>query len=166
MKRIFTSCFGLGLLPGAPGTFGSLPSAVIFAGALYWGTPLVSLSVILAGLVLAGAAICIAFSPAIITLTGKNDPAEIVVDELAGQAATYLIILGLVPAEAIKNHIWLFAAGGFVLFRLFDIFKPWPVRQLERLPAGAGILADDLMAGLYAGLLTAGAAVILHIKGG
>jgi phosphatidylglycerophosphatase A len=52
------------------------------------------------------------------------------------------------------------------LFRLFDIFKPWPVRQLERLPAGAGILADDLMAGLYAGLLTAGAAVILHIKGG
>jgi phosphatidylglycerophosphatase A len=153
-KRMLTSCFGLGLLPGAPGTFASVPVAIIFSGSLYWGMPLIPLAIIMAGLVLWGAGICIAFGPAIEALTGRKDPPEIVADEFAGQATAYLIILGLTPAEAIKNHIWLIAAGGFVLFRLFDIAKPWPIRRLERLPAGLGILADDLMAGLYAGLLT------------
>ena len=157
MKRILTSCFGLGLLPGAPGTFASLPAAIIFAGLLYLGTTIGPMTLAMDCLVLAGAVICILFAPAIETLTGRKDPPEIVADEFAGQAATYLVILSFVPAEAIGKQVLLIAAGGFALFRLFDIAKPWPIRRLERLPAGMGILADDLMAGLYAGLLTAAA---------
>jgi phosphatidylglycerophosphatase A len=165
-KRILTSCFGLGLLPAAPGTFASLPVVIIFAGLLYLGTAIGPMTLAMDCLVLAGAVICILFAPAIETLTGRKDPPEIVADELAGQAATYLVILSFVPAEAIGKQVLLIAAGGFVSFRLFDIAKPWPIRRLERLPAGLGILADDLMAGLYAGLLTAGTAAILHTNGG
>jgi undecaprenyl-diphosphatase len=156
-KRMLTSCFGLGLLPGAPGTFASLLAAIIFAGLLYLGTAVGPMTLAMDCLVLAGAVICILFAPAIEALTGRKDPPEIVADELAGQAATYLVILSFVPAEAIGKQVLLIAAGGFILFRLFDIAKPWPIRRLERLPAGLGILADDLMAGLYAGLLTAAA---------
>jgi undecaprenyl-diphosphatase len=156
-KRILTSCFGLGFLPAAQGTFASLPVVIIFAGLLYLGTAIGPMTLAMDCLVLAGAVICILFAPAIETLTGRKDPPEIVADEFAGQAAAYLVILSFVPAEAIEKQVLLIAAGGFAMFRLFDIAKPWPIRRLERLPAGLGILADDLMAGLYAGLLTAAA---------
>ncbi len=72
--------------------------------------------------------------------TGTKDPGLVVIDEVAGQWLT----LGGVHAFG-----WKTALGAFVLFRLFDIWKPPPVRQLERLPGGIGIVADDLMAGLY-----------------
>ena len=114
----------------------------------------------MACLVLAGSVICILFSPQIESLTGKKDPSEIVADEFAGQAATYLLILLFTNSFAIQNHIWLFAVGGFALFRLFDIAKPWPIKKLEGLPAGIGILTDDLMAAIFAGLLTVLAAAI------
>ena len=124
MKRIFTSCFGLGLVPGAPGTFTSLLVLIIYAGLLYLGIPLSLLILIMACLVLAGSIVCILFSPQIESLTGKKDPSEIVADEFAGQAATYLLILLFTNSFAIQNHIWLFAVGGFAMFRLFDIAKP------------------------------------------
>jgi phosphatidylglycerophosphatase A len=81
----------------------------------------------------------------VIAATGKSDPGEVVVDEVAGQAITFLAI-GALPVK----QVWLAAAGGFALFRIFDIAKPWPIRKLETLPKGWGILADDLLAGVYA----------------
>ena len=148
------------MVPGAPGTFTSLLVLIIYAGLLYLGIPLSLLILIMACLVLAGSIVCILFSPQIESLTGKKDPSEIVADEFAGQAATYLLILLFTNSFAIQNHIWLFAVGGFAMFRLFDIAKPWPIKKLEGLPAGIGILTDDLMAAIFAGLLTALAAAI------
>jgi phosphatidylglycerophosphatase A len=77
---------------------------------------------------------------------GRKDPGHIVVDEVAGQ---WITIAG---AAALNWKAWLAA---FVLFRLFDIWKPAPVRQLERVPGGVGVMADDVMAGVYGALVLA-----------
>jgi phosphatidylglycerophosphatase A len=72
-----------------------------------------------------------------------EDPGVVVIDEVVGQWVT-LLFLPFTPAVA---------AAGFVLFRVLDVFKPWPARQLESLPGGWGIMGDDLMAGIYGNLL-------------
>jgi undecaprenyl-diphosphatase len=152
IKRIFTSCFGLGLLPGAQGSFGSLPAALIFAAMIYLGANTMLVTLTMGVLMLAGAYVCIFFAPAIIRATGKNDPSEIVADEIAGQAAAFIIVLLPAAATNFRNESLIIAGAGFLLFRFFDIAKPFPIRRLEKLSVGTGIIADDLMAGLYAGL--------------
>jgi len=150
MKRLFTSCFGLGRLPVAPGTWGSLPPALVFGLMCSLNAPPVAISIVMVALVLAGSVACVAFAPAAIAATGKNDPSEVVAEELAGQAVTFLISSFLALNTASQKEIWITALAGFVLFRICDISKPWPIRKLEKLPAGWGILADDLLAGVFA----------------
>jgi phosphatidylglycerophosphatase A len=104
----------------------------------------------MAAVVLVSSVVCVAYAPAAIAATGKDDPREVVVDEVAGQAVTFLISPFLAIGSAPAGQVWLVAAGGFALFRIFDITKPWPIRKLETLPKGWGILADDLLAGVYA----------------
>jgi len=104
----------------------------------------------MAVLAIAGSFACVKFSPAAIEATGNSDPSEVVADELAGQAVTFLVQPFLVIGAASSRQLLLTSVGGFVLFRIFDIAKPWPIHKLEKLPKGWGILADDLMAGLYA----------------
>ena len=139
--RILGTVFGLGLLPRAPGTFGTLAGVAIAVGALHLPQPNLvifgaALLVTLAGVPLASAAEA---------STGKKDPQSFVLDEVAG----YLVaILGL----PIAARPWLLLTAGFVLFRLFDIFKPPPIRKLERAPGGIGVVADDIMAGIYANI--------------
>jgi len=144
------SCFGLGRLPVAPGTWGSLPPAIIFGLMCQFGASSAMVSIVMAALVLAGSVVCVQFAPAAIAATGKSDPREVVVDEVAGQAVTFLAVPFLAAGASSAGQIWVIAAAGFGLFRLFDIAKPWPIRRLERLPEGWGVLADDLMAGVYA----------------
>lgn len=153
MKRLLTSCFGLGRLPLAPGTWGSLPVVIVFA--LMWQFHLSgpSISIVMAALTIAGSLICVKFAPAAIAATGKNDPREVVADELAGQALTFLAIPFFIPVILTAGQICIITSGGFLLFRLFDIVKPWPIRKLEKLPEGWGILADDLLAGVYAAIV-------------
>ncbi len=79
----------------------------------------------------------------------QNDPKGIVVDEMAGQWLTYLVALPFV-APSTSPQLAIFGAVGFLLFRFFDIVKPWPVRPCEKLPGGIGIVADDLAAGYFA----------------
>ena len=153
MKRMLTSCFGLGLLPLCPGTWGSLPPAIIFAAMYHFGVSAVPISITMAALVLAGSVICVIFAPAIIAATGKADPGEVVADELAGQALTFLAIPFFITADISTKQILITTALGFLLFRLFDIVKPWPIRKLEKLPAGWGVLADDLLAGVLAAIV-------------
>ena len=147
-KRLLTSCFGLGWLPIAPGTWGSLPPTAIFAALCYFGASLLTVSIVMLVLILAGSVICIKFAPASINATGKTDPGEVVVDELAGQAVTFVTVyvVGF-------NQILITAILGFFLFRIFDIIKPWPIRKFEKFPKGWGILADDLLAGVYAAII-------------
>ena len=147
MKRLLASCFGLGRLPLAPGTWGSLPPVVLFALMGYLEAPAAAISIVMAALALLGCVVCVEFAPASIAATGKADPREVVADEFAGQAVTFMAI----PAVP-TNQIWLTAVLGFLLFRFLDIAKPWPSRKLEKLRKGWGILADDLMAAAYAGV--------------
>lgn len=135
--------FGIGWLKPGPGTWASLAATAIWYFALdamhltgWWAT----------GLSLAGAATAVAIGIPAATVvereSGRVDPGFVVIDEVAGQWLT----LALAPVEI--GH----ALAGLALFRLFDITKPWPARQLERLHGGRGIMLDDLAAGAY-GLL-------------
>jgi len=161
MKMKLTSCFGLGLLPIAPGTWGSLPPAIIFVLMCYSNTPTIFIAIVMAALALIGSIICITCSPAIILAMNNSDPGIVVVDEVAGQAVTFLFVLavptyrvGIIQSIAswFPCPICISAIIAFLLFRAFDIIKPWPIYQLQKLPEGWGILADDLLAGVYAGI--------------
>ena len=98
----------------------------------------------------------------------SEDPQQVVIDEVAGQHLTLLLPLVPIALPHLTAHLdfsqytiffalslanWKYLLAGFILFRVFDIWKPWPVRRLEKLPGGWGILADDWMAGLYAAIL-------------
>ncbi|MHC4757544.1 MAG: phosphatidylglycerophosphatase A family protein [Planctomycetota bacterium] len=148
MKKLLATCFGLGLLPGAPGTFGSVPPVVIYMVLRYLDTPPVAIFALMVIFIITGSLVCILCAPAIIKASQKTDPQEIVADEFAGQAVTFIPISLLAPAD-----ICVSAALCFLLFRLFDITKPWPIKKLEKLPQGWGILADDLLAGAYSAVL-------------
>jgi phosphatidylglycerophosphatase A len=148
VKRILTSCFGLGFLPPCPGTWGSLPPAALFLLLAHFGAPAEWISIIMLLWAVAASVVCIAFAPAVIAQTGCKDPREIVVDELAGQCVTFVPVALLAGPGPLP-----LAALGFFLFRLFDIAKPFPIRKLEKFPAGWGVLADDLLAGVYAAVV-------------
>ena len=92
MSRLLTSCFGLGYLPVAPGTWGSVPPAIVFAVLGLGNAPGALTFAVMAALIVAGSVVCILFTPAVIAATGKADPRPVVVDELAGQALTFLLI--------------------------------------------------------------------------
>lgn len=149
IKRLFTSCFGLGFSPIAPGTFGSALAAAIFAGMFVFGAGSVATAAIMSLSCIVFAYTCLRYTPYITALTGSNDPSEIVADEYAGQVVTLMAAMLSMQAH---NHPLTTALLCFLLFRLFDIVKPWPVNVLERLPQGLGVLADDIFAGFYGGV--------------
>ncbi len=137
---LVATVFGSGLSPLAPGTAGSLVAALLylplrgmFAGPVPWPGLALVLATCLLGVWAAGIAEA---------RSRRKDPGLVVIDEVAGQWITYL---GL-------SFSWWTWGLGFLLFRLFDILKPFPARRLERLPGGWGIMLDDLVAGVYARL--------------
>lgn len=153
MRRLIASCFGLGWLPIAPGTWGSLPPVLAFGIMLHFGAPATAIVAVMVAFVVAASVACVACVPAVEALAGKTDPGEVVVDEVAGQAIVFLIIPLLLPADLSMKQCCFIAGLGFLLFRVLDITKPWPIKKLEALPAGWGVLADDLLAGVFAALL-------------
>jgi len=188
------TAFGVGYIPKAPGTFGSL---VGIAVAIL--THPVSLIVIIGLIFLHGSGLGIDMpmfrghtAPALLlipslvalvtvgflgvwsssstaTYAGLKDPQHVVVDEVSGMHLTLVLAImpvglptGLPPADeatvfglysAFSLLNWKYLLLGFILFRVFDIWKPWPIRRLEKLPGGWGIMADDWMAGVYAAIL-------------
>ena len=138
LSKAFATLFGLGRFPKAPGTAASAAAVLAYALALHgWPWPFYLL--FLAVLFLLGAATSSAYAAE----TGQPDPTRVVIDEALGQ----LLALFLVPAG------WLPLALSFLLFRFFDIIKPFPIRKLEKLPGGWGIMADDAAAGAAAGIV-------------
>ena len=136
VSRLIASWFGCGFLPGAPGTWGSLAALP-----LAWAIVLIGGNITLAIAAVSLFAIgCIAADRA--TRGGADqDPGWVVVDEVVGQWLTVLAM----PLSLVGYAI------GFILFRLFDIWKPWPVRVVERrFGGGFGIMIDDVAAALYA----------------
>lgn len=153
MRRWIATSFGLGWLPIAPGTWGSLPPAIAFGVLMYSGVPDVAATVILAVMVVLGSVACLWCARASTAVTGKNDPGEVVMDEFAGQALTFLATPLLVARNLSGGESFWVALLGFLLFRAFDIFKPWPIRRLERLPGAWGVLMDDLAAGVVSAIV-------------
>jgi phosphatidylglycerophosphatase A len=139
--RLATACatgLGVGFFPAMPGTIGAL-----WGLPLTWGLQCVSLPIqaaLIAFLFLVSIPIC---TRAARYLGGLKDPGCIVLDEIISLP----IVFFLIPMDN-----WKVAAAGFVLHRIFDITKPPPARQLERLPEGLGIMADDIAAAVYANL--------------
>ena len=139
LAKVLATFFGLGLAPVLPGTVASAASTLLFVFLLRGlsGPPYVLLVVVL---FFAGVAV----SKIAADELGRPDPGRVVIDEVCGQ----LIALAFLPPG------WVPAGLAFALFRFFDIIKPWPIRGLERLPGGWGIMADDVGAGLAAAALT------------
>jgi phosphatidylglycerophosphatase A len=137
---------GLGYLPKAPGTWGSLAGILIYGVTVfYFPMPAASLTLtVTLALTLALAAGGVWAADRAANFAGREDPQFVVIDEVSGQHLTYA--LALVPLN------WKYLLLGFILFRAFDIWKPFPARQAESLPGGLGIMADDWAAGLYAAL--------------
>ena len=153
VKRWIAACFGLGWLPVAPGTWGSLPPAIVFAALMYCGVPPAGTTIIMGAMVVLGSVACLCCAPASVAAVGKNDPGEVVMDEFAGQALTFLAMPLLVARNLSGGEGFLAALLGFLLFRAFDIVKPWPIRKLERLPGAKGVLMDDLAAGVVSAIV-------------
>jgi phosphatidylglycerophosphatase A len=133
--------FGAGLLKPGPGTYGSIAALLLWYGAAHALHP--SLFHLAVGTIIAATIATLIGIPAATIVareSGREDPGHVVIDEVAGQ----LFALIFLPAD------WPHAALALVLFRLFDILKPPPIRQLERLPGGTGIMLDDVAAGLIA----------------
>jgi phosphatidylglycerophosphatase A len=151
-KRWIVTCFGLGWLPKAPGSWGSLPPAVVFGLLMYAGAP-VAATAVLAAMLVVGCVTCVLYAPASIAAKGVDDPGEVVMDEFAAQALTFLVLPLLATRGLCGWESIVLAGVGFLAFRAIDIAKPWPIKKLERLPAGWGILADDLAAGVCSAIL-------------
>jgi len=131
--------FGTGRLKPGPGTWGSLATVILWAlassripeGNRVWATIIAAVVVTFIG---------IPAATIVARAAGRKDPQFVVIDEVAGQLVT------LIAAPL----AWKPFLAGFILFRVFDMWKPFPIRRLELLPEGTGIVVDDLGAGIYA----------------
>jgi phosphatidylglycerophosphatase A len=136
---LIATFFGMGHLQPGSGTWAAGATVMLWWGASHWIEP----SRVFALAVIASTAITLIGIPVSSTVareSGVKDPGFVVIDEVAGQ----LISLIGIPLN------WKYLLTGFILFRSFDIVKPFPLRRLEALPAGTGIMLDDVGAGLYA----------------
>ena len=148
--RIIITGLGTGYLRPAPGTWASLAVAIICMAILIstTGNQLIT-SGTMALIAIAATIGCVALGKFTERAFGRKDPSQCTLDEWAGQA----VALCLLPFGNTLQSWIIVVAAGLLAFRFFDILKPPPIRQLERLPAGWGVVADDLMAGLIANLL-------------
>jgi phosphatidylglycerophosphatase A len=156
-RRIAT-VFGLGERLPAPGTSaGSLPAALLWWALCAVGPAAHWLHLATVAGVMVSVVVGIWAADVEARRRGEHDPRPVVIDEVAGQWLTFLVALPWLSLATVRAQALTIGVGFFV-FRLCDVVKPWPGRRLERLSGGLGIVADDLAAGLYAGLLLALAA--------
>jgi len=146
LSEWLATCFKIGHLPIAPGTWGSLAAVIGWWLWLQYLDPLVFIVLIITIFIIGVFATNI-----IINHTGEKDPSRVVIDEMAGQ---WLGLLMLPDGM-------LYIAGAFILFRFLDILKPWPIRQLEQFPKGWGVMLDDMLAGLLTLCLIQGVSRLL-----
>ena len=147
---LIATFFGAGRMRPGPGTWGSAAAVLIWAAIGHWIAPQYP-SVVLGAMALLAVLIGIPAATSFARASGQKDPQSVVIDEVAGQWITLLF----------APFSWKTLLAGFILFRAFDILKPPPVRQLERLPEGTGIVMDDVFAGFYALLVMQ---LLLHFR--
>jgi phosphatidylglycerophosphatase A len=139
---------GVGYLPLMPGTYGSLVGVGIFLGITQFvkGNSLIAVLVVS---ILAFTFAGVWAASRTEELAGRKDPGKVVVDEVAGQ------LISLFPLTFVAQWSFVPVIISFILFRFFDIVKPYPARKLEALKGGLGIMCDDLVAGVYGAAITA-----------
>ncbi len=131
---------GAGYFPIAPGTAGSLVGVAVVGGLAQLPIGRLASIAALAAAALALFAAGVWAAGEAEKFFGRTDPGQVVMDEVVGQMVTFLLI---------PHATWKWLVGGFILFRVFDIVKPFPARQAERIPRGWGIMMDDVIAGVY-----------------
>jgi phosphatidylglycerophosphatase A len=148
MRLLLVTAGGLGLLRPAPGTWGSLPPAVVAAVLAGCGTG--GLTITLLAMLVAGVLVSLLLAPWYEQHFGRSDPPQVVCDEIAGMSLCLLLLPWPPLADDNPWSSVLLAGVALVLFRGFDIAKPPPIEQSQRLAGGWGVLVDDLLAGLAA----------------
>jgi phosphatidylglycerophosphatase A len=146
--EVIGTFFYVGFLKPGPGTWAALATAILWwfaavpghlwIGIFSYSIPLTEVGTVAAAIIVT--LIGIPAGTAVARAWNKKDPSQVVIDEVAGQLVTLIAC----------PHVWKPVLAAFILFRAFDIVKPPPVRQLERLPEGTGIMLDDIGAGIYA----------------
>ncbi len=152
-QRAGLSALGLGYSPVAPGTLTSAVITLLLYG-LATSSPIVLAAGALA-LVFLGSLLTVLHGGAARAPDGGKDPGWVVSDEVAGQALACLGVLPAFDALAVAGRLPAALLGAFLLFRVLDIAKPWPIGRLECVPGGWGVLLDDVAAGLLAALALA-----------
>lgn len=139
-STLLATLFGVGLIPFAPGTFGSLAAYGLYMilPALYTGVWVQLFPMLIIGMALLSVRICFKAEQVL-----GEDAGSIVLDEVWG----YFVATLFLP------HSWLIGLYAFILFRAFDITKPYPIYRSQRLPRGWGVMIDDILAGVYANIL-------------
>ncbi|WP_455498509.1 phosphatidylglycerophosphatase A family protein [Coprobacter sp.] len=143
---IIASGFGSGFSPFAPGTAGSLVAIAIWT-VLFYTIPFTALLVVTSLLVVLFTAAGV-WSADVLEPEWGKDPSRVVVDEMVGVWIALLAVPG--------NNVW-YILYAFLFFRFFDIFKPLGIRKMEQLDGGIGVMADDILAGIYSFILLIGA---------
>ena len=142
--------FGAGNLRPGPGTYGSVAALLLwFLAAHAFPCTRITLALWTGGVAVLVTLVGIRASTIVAREAGREDPGFVVIDEVAGQLVALILL----------KPTWQHALLALLLFRLFDIFKPWPIRRLEALPEGAGIMLDDIPAGVFAFIV---AHLLLH----
>ena len=151
--------FGVGRIPFAPGTFGSLVGLLWLAVLLLPGNPWVGLGGMFVAIFLS-----VWLCGAAEKILNRTDPGSIVLDEIVAVPLCFVVWLGqyfwrhgVLPAPQFffSRDAWPLMLAVFAAFRFFDVLKPWPVRQSQRLPGGWGVTMDDVLAAIYVNLLAA-----------
>ncbi|MFH1790804.1 MAG: phosphatidylglycerophosphatase A [Candidatus Omnitrophota bacterium] len=134
--KLVATCFGVGYLPVMPGTWASLAALPVYVVLRDYPAAYAAVTglAIVSGFLVAGQAEK-AFA--------RRDPGEIVIDEFSAQLAVFLYVRFTVPA----------LVAGFLVFRLLDVLKPWPIRKLQDLPGAPGIMLDDVAAAVVSGIV-------------
>ena len=147
IKKLILSCFGLGFMPIAPGTWGSMPAVAIFLVLHHYHPEPVICGTVIAVALAVSSIFCLLLAGEAEKLGNEKDPRWIVIDEFAGQ------MVALLPVAVINRRVLPAAIAAFIFFRIFDVLKPSPIRECELLDGGYGILGDDIVAGLMTGVL-------------
>ncbi len=141
VKYNLATGLGVGRSPYAPGTMGSLLGVLLvyFLLPQHFGLQFLLFAVVFV--------VALITSQWLAEAEGTKDPSVVVIDEIAGQLVTFLWI------PFIDLHSFKVLLAGFLMFRAFDIWKPWPIRKAENLPGGLGIVLDDVLAGIFANII-------------
>ncbi len=151
MKLMWCTAGGLGLLPKAPGTWGSLKPFIVVLLCGHFGLIQSWLMILLGAIVVASSIATVVLAPWYTNHFGTKDPPQVVSDEVAGQSIA-LLGMAWVNPSSVGSLYWIgLAILAFLLFRIFDIWKPGLINSAQSLKGGFGVLVDDLLAGIVAG---------------